>query len=67
VFEMILRRLSTVGLRRGFSGSKPLLYAGIAAVGIRALRRVAHDEDSVLYRTLIQPGDVFEIVTKTPK
>ena len=68
MFEAIIRRLSTVGMRRGLNGNKPLLYLGILALGIRALRRLARgspDED-VLYRTAIKAGDVFEIITKAP-
>jgi len=67
VFEMILHRLSTVGLRRGLNGSRALLFLGIAAVGIRTLRRLARDDDEgILYRTAIRPGDVFEVITSRP-
>jgi hypothetical protein len=62
----ILRRLSTTGLRRGLAGSRPWIVVGIIAAGIRILQHLARDGDAVLYRTAIQPGDVFEIVTRRP-
>ena len=68
MFEAIIRRLSTVGLRRGVNGNRPLLYIGIVALGIRTLRRIArgNPEEDVVYRTAIRAGDVFEIITKAP-
>ena len=46
------------------SGSTPWLIVGIVAGGFRMLQRLAHDEPEVLYRTVIRPGDVFEVVTR---
>ena len=60
----LLRRLSTTGLRRGMSGSRAWLIVGIMAAGTRLLRRIAKDDEEVLYRTAIKPGDVFEVVTR---
>ena len=62
--ETLLRRLTSTGLRRGMGGSRPWLYAGIVAVGLRLLRRLAHPEPEVLYRTRVKPGDIFEITAR---
>lgn len=63
----LLRRLSATGLRRGLSGSRGWLLVGITAAGLRALRRLAHEEPEVLYRTRVQPGDRFVIETRAPR
>ncbi|HET9730573.1 MAG TPA: hypothetical protein VFR41_14170 [Acidimicrobiia bacterium] len=47
------------------SGSRVWLIVGITAGGLRLLRRVARNKDEVLYRTVVKPGDVFEVVTKS--
>ena len=60
----LLKRLTSTGFRRGMSGSRPWLVVGIVAVGARALRRLARNEEEVLYRTAIKVGDVFEVVTR---
>jgi hypothetical protein len=59
----LIRRASIVGLRRGLGGSRPWIIIGVVAAGARILIRLAQDDEAVLYRTLIRPGDVFEIVT----
>ena len=51
-------------MRKGMSGSTPWLIVGIVAGGLRLLRRLARDEEEVLYRTAIKAGDVFEVVTR---
>jgi hypothetical protein len=60
-----LRRAMTAGMRRGFAGSRAWLIVAIVAGGARALSKLASREPEILYRTLVQPGDVFEIVTST--
>jgi hypothetical protein len=67
MFETLLRRLSTAGFRRGFSGSRAWLIVGIVVGGARLLRRMARSDEEILYRTAIQPGDVFEVITKAPR
>jgi hypothetical protein len=62
VYESLLRRLTRNGVRKGMSGSTPWLIVGIVAGGLRVLRRLARDEEDVLYRTAIKAGDVFEVV-----
>jgi hypothetical protein len=64
MFEALLRRLTSSGFRRGFGGSRVWLVVGIVATGVRVLRRIARDEEQVLYRTAVKPGDVFEVVAK---
>jgi hypothetical protein len=64
--EMLLRRCTTMGIRKGLGGSRPWLAAGIVAIGIRVLRRLANPPEEVLYRTEVKPGDVFEITPRAP-
>lgn len=66
MFQALLRRLTTTGFRRGISGSRGWLIVGIVSGGVRVLRRVAHHEEEVLYRTAVKPGDTFEILAKPP-
>ena len=64
MYATVLRSLTRRGLRNGMSGSTPWLVVGIAAGGLRLLRRLARDEEEVLYRTAIRAGDVFEVVAR---
>jgi len=64
VYATVLRSLTRRGLRNGMSGSTPWLVVGIAAGGLRLLRRIARDEEEVLYRTVVKAGDVFEVVAR---
>jgi len=61
-----LRRLTRTGVRRGISGSRGWFVVGVAAGGVRLLLHLARDEDDVLYRTVVKPGDRFEITTRPP-
>jgi hypothetical protein len=61
-----LRRVTTLGLARGLRGSRGWLIAGMAAIGLRALRRLANPGPDVLYRTQLRGGDMFEIVARAP-
>lgn len=63
--ETLLRRLTGMGITRGFGGSRPWMIVGMVAVGLRAIRRMANPAPEVLYRAKVKPGDVFEI-TSTP-
>ena len=62
--DVLLRRLTAQGLRRGFGGSRAWVVAGVIAVGMRLLRRMAHPQPEVLYRTKVTAGDVFEITAR---
>ncbi len=64
MYASLLRRLTSNGLRKGLSGSTPWLLVGIVAGGLRLIRRIARDDEEVLYRTAIKAGDVFEVVTR---
>jgi hypothetical protein len=66
MFQALLRRLTTTGFRRGISGSRGWLVVGILSGGVRVLRHVAHHEEEVLYRTVVRPGDAFEIIARPP-
>jgi hypothetical protein len=64
VYATLLRSLTRRGLRNGMSGSTPWLVVGIAAGGLRLLRRIARDDEEVLYRTAVKAGDIFEVVAR---
>ena len=64
MFAALLRRLTRSGFRRGMTGSNTWLIVGILAGGFRILRHLARPDEDVLYRTVVQPGDVFEVITK---
>lgn len=66
MLSSILRRLNVTGLRRGLAGSRGWLYLGVAAGGLRILRRLAREGDEVLFRTQVRDGDVFEILASRP-
>ena len=66
MLRLWLRRAMTAGMRRGFAGSKVWMVIGIGAAGARALSKLASRDPEILYRTVVQPGDVFEIVTAAP-
>jgi hypothetical protein len=59
-----LRRTSYIGVRRGMSGSRVWMVIGVVAAGLRVLRWVANNDQDILYRTQIKPGDLFEVITK---
>jgi hypothetical protein len=62
----LLRRLTRSGFRRGMTGSNTWLIVGVLAGGARILRHLSGNDEDVLYRTVVKPGDIFEIITKPP-
>jgi hypothetical protein len=64
MFATLLRRLMRTGVRRGMAGSRGWFVVGVAAGGVRLLLHLARDQDEVVYRTVINPGDRFEIATR---
>ena len=64
MYASLLRLLTRRGLRNGMSGSTPWLLVGVAAVGLRLLRHLAHDDEEILYRTVVKAGDIFEVVAR---
>jgi hypothetical protein len=66
MFDALLRRLTTAGWRRGRAGSRTWLVVASVAGGVRLLRRVTRNQEEVLYRTRVRPGDRFEIIARAP-
>lgn len=64
--ERLLRRLTSSALKRGVGGSRPWMAVGVAAIGLRVLRHLARPKEKVLYRTVVRPGDAFEISARPP-
>jgi hypothetical protein len=64
VYLALLRRLTSNGLRKGMSGSTPWMVVGIVAGGLRLLHHIARDDEEIVYRTVVQAGDVFEVVAR---
>jgi hypothetical protein len=67
MLTVVLRRINWVGLRRGMSGSRFWMALGVAAAGFRVLRWVIRNDDDILYRTVLKPGDRLEVVSKPRK
>jgi len=64
VLTPFLRKTSYEGVRRGLSGSRFWMAIGVVAAGFRVLRWVARNDADILYRTKINPGEIFEVITK---
>jgi hypothetical protein len=67
MFDVLLRRLTMTGWRRGRAGSRTWLLVASFAGGFRLLRYVTRNQQDVLYRTRVRPGERFEIVTRAPE
>ena len=67
MFETLLRTLWANSWRRARSGSRAWTVVAVAAGGLRLIRYVARDEDKVLYRTVVMPGDRFAITATPPE
>jgi hypothetical protein len=67
MLNLWLRRAVTAGMRRGMAGSQGWLAVAIVAGGLRVLVKLAGRDAEILYRTVVQPGDQFEIVTAAPR
>jgi hypothetical protein len=58
----MMSRLVRTGLRRGvLEGSRGWLYVGLAAGGLRLLRRAVAPEPTTVYRAELKPGEGLEI------
>ena len=66
MLESLLRRAWSTGWRRGREGSRVWMVVAAAAGGLRLVRYIARDNDDVLYRTRVVPGDQFEILASPP-
>jgi hypothetical protein len=64
----IVGRLARTGLRKGLlEGSRPWLYTGIAAIGLRVIARIARPEASTVYSEALEPGQRLEIRVLPPE
>jgi hypothetical protein len=66
MLDTVLRQLTTTGWRRGRAGSRTWIIVASVAGGLRLLRRVTRNQEEILYRTRVRPGERFEIITRTP-
>lgn len=48
-------------------GSRLWSVLVISAMTVRFLRRLRKGDDEPLYRTVVRPGDRFEVVARTPR
>lgn len=62
-----LNRVAAAGLRRGARGSKPWLYLGVVASGVRVLRWLTRPKPVVVSRAVLEPGESLEIITRAPE
>jgi hypothetical protein len=62
--DTLLSRMVRVGFRRGMSGSQAWLVLAVSALGLRALRKLAHPAPEIVYRTELHTGDRFEIASR---
>ncbi|MEZ5169642.1 MAG: hypothetical protein R3A49_02715 [Acidimicrobiia bacterium] len=59
--------MATTGLRRGAGGSRPWLYLGVVASGVRVLRWLVRPKPVVVSRAVLEPGESLEIITRAPE
>ena len=64
--EPFLRRLFTVGWRRGRAGSRTWMIVASVAGGLRLLYRVTRSRDDVLYRTRAATATASRSSAKAP-
>jgi len=61
--EVVFRHMTESGFRRGLTGSRLWFAVMFVGIGARSIRRISRRRE-VLYRTVIRPGDRFEIISK---
>ena len=65
MFNKLLRRLQSTGLRRGFNeGSRVWMEVGVCATLLRLASRVLENPPELVYRTELEPGETLEINTR---
>jgi hypothetical protein len=47
-------------------GSRSWIVIALSIAGVRALKRMGSSEHEILYRTVVKPGDLFEIDVRPP-
>jgi hypothetical protein len=58
----VLKRLTRTGLRKGMlGGSRPWLFVGVAAGGLRLLGRIMRKDPEILYCSEISPGQAIVV------
>ncbi len=58
----LITRIARTGFRKGvLEGSRPWLYAAVAATGVRLLQRVVRPAPRTVYSEELKPGDRLEI------
>ncbi len=62
----IVVRLAKTGLRRGMRGSRPWLYVGLVASGVRIVRWLARERPVTIYQAVLEPGERLEVTTRAP-
>lgn len=67
MYISFLRTLTLMGLRRAMGGSHPWAITVVVVIGLRALRRLAHEEPEVLYRTRLRSGDRILVSARAPR
>jgi hypothetical protein len=66
VFDRLVRAAMRRGFQRGMGeGSGPWLAIGVAAVGVRVLRRLARPSSGTVYREELRPGETL-VITHSP-
>jgi hypothetical protein len=63
---VVLRRATWTGIRRAMGGSRFWVIVAILAVGARSIRRISRGEPEILFRTKMNPGEIFVLGSKTP-
>ena len=63
----LLQSLAKTGWKKGLrEGNRTWLYVGVAATGMRLVRKMLVQEPQTVYRTELKPGDRFEIRAVAP-
>ena len=62
MFDRLLRAAMRRGFQRGMGeGSGPWLAIGVAAVGVRVLRRLVRPSSGTVFREELRPGETLVI------
>jgi len=62
----LLRRVETLGMRKGRGGSKTWLYVGTGLWTLRTVRRLAERREEILVSEPLRPGDRLIISNNRP-
>lgn len=59
--EVLLRRIFTIGARRGLSGNRVWAMVALLAGAVRVVHRIHARQGEVLWRQELRGGDVFQV------